>query len=617
MFRYNSDHIVVGYIKQVLNTFNLPSYRVYTKKLEKYRNDTGKEHISVVDGLYIKENKIQQYNNGTWTDTLQTFGYNNKILNITKRLSISNNIYDTHTHEYLGNFLRFQRDYLGINLMPLYNCFSKNICNHLDIAINPKNPDGSYKLNQYTKERERNRHVFWSKDKEFTVYAIPVKFCQEYTIALDCTCGVEMCCGFYNDYLDELPNSFNELNVYHYWNNTTQQTVEEILPRKDLSQELANNTYAKYSDLRFNVPLLWSGVTENVLEQILTDLTAVSETEVDENSVTQEALKAKKRAYLQQLLKKERDLKLFIKIPVSNVTSIAVLEGDYREYNNIVYKPVTKTITTETVKWDEEQQKDIIVPKEVNKIVWERHQNQFITNYETVLLGEGKTKFDTVINTNPEVEDREFIPISPLQLLMFNTGESYPFADRLVEYLTGNAITAFDANTDNIRRVQKVMELNENSFALEGAWEGKMRNMLYDYMLKGRPTGEPFSRTICHDILGYVDKDVEKFYTAWTHEICRDKDGNFIPLTEREKRIKVDENGDPVKDENNNYIYEYVDVPLYREVTMPLTEADKKLLLEARTFLLMINDIANIPMYKEVYKPVCTISNVDLYEEEE
>jgi hypothetical protein len=31
----------------------------------------------------------------------------------------------------------------------------------------------------------------------------------------------------------------------------------------------------------------------------------------------------------------------------------------------------------------------------------------------------------------------------------------------------------------------------------------------------------------------------------------------------------------------------------------------------------MVNDVANIPMYKEVYKPVCTISNVDIYEDEE
>lgn len=616
MFRYNSNHIVAGQIKQILNTFNLPSYRVYTKKLERYFNDTGKEHISVIDGLYIKDNKIQQYNNGVWTDTLQIFSYNKKILNVTKHLRISNNIYDTHTHEYLGNFLRFQRDYLGINLMPLYNCFSKNICNHLDIPVNPKNPDGTYKLNQYTKERERNRHVFWSKDKDFTVYAIPIKFCQEYTIALDSTCGVEMCCGFYNDYLDELPDSFNELNVYHYWDAENQTTVEEILPRKDLSQELTNNTYSKYSELRFNLPFVWSGVDEKILEQILNDLTAMTEDDQD-SSITQEALKAKRHAYLQQLLRKERDLKLFIKVPVTNTTSIAVLEGDYAEYNNIVYKPIVKTTIIETLKWDEEKGEDVIEPKEVNKVVWERHQNKFITNYETTLLGEGKTELDTVINTNPEVEDRDFIPISPLQLLMFNTGESYPFADRLIEYLTGNVITAFDANTDNIRRVQKVMELNENTFSLEGAWEGKMRNMLYDYMLNGKPTGEPFNRTICHDILGYVDKDVEKFYTAWTHEICRDKDGNFIPLTEREKRVKVDEQGNPIKDENNNYIYEYVDVPLLREVNMPLSEADKKLLLEARTFLLMINDIANIPMYKEVYKPVCTISNVNIYTEED
>jgi hypothetical protein len=46
---------------------------------------------------------------------------------------------------------------------------------------------------------------------------------------------------------------------------------------------------------------------------------------------------------------------------------------------------------------------------------------------------------------------------------MFNTGEQHPFADRLIEYLAGNAITnADDEIYDNVRRAQKALANNRS-----------------------------------------------------------------------------------------------------------------------------------------------------------
>jgi len=117
----------------------------------------------------------------------------------------------------------------------------------------------------------------------------------------------------------------------------------------------------------------------------------------------------------------EEDLKLFIKIPQNNESSITILEGDYAGYND-------RLLTNN------------------GKIL----QNRTITNFE-------------VNQSNDSLESRFFEPITNLQLLQLNTGISYPFADRLMEYLTGNVIDKLDTIPDNIIRTQKILHNNNPS----------------------------------------------------------------------------------------------------------------------------------------------------------
>lgn len=637
MFKFNSNHIMTGQIKQILNSFNLPSYKVYTAQHYKYFLDHGVESPELADGLYIKWDRIFEYKNGKWSKDLDTYGYNNKYLNQTRTLLITNNIYDSITHEYLGDFLRFQRDYLGIDLMPLYNCFSNNVCPDLSISINTKEPatkkitdivvtktipavldpltkevlvpEYTYEEPEITLDPGKDtkiKRAFWTKNKDFIIYMVPVKFFKDYTIAIECSTGIEICCGLYQEYLEELDEK--QILVGGQVN----------LPPVDMSQYISDRTYKKFASLRYNEPVLWQGLSLDIVNKIIDDCYI--------NSPASGYKGDKREYYKQQLLGKESLLKLFIKIPVKQKTSITILEGDYRDFNNFKYGPELKEITIayKNGKVDEQgnpvydengQQETETIIETRQEIIWERKQNRFITNYETSIFGEDPQVYEqenlenkkhentsVLENDLPDIEDRPFRPISPLQLLMFNTKESYPFSDRLIEYLTGNVVTAWDENVDNIKRTHKVIELNNNKVDMYGAWDEKTRRILYDYMMNGKPSGDFFTFDINHDTLGYVDKDVEKFYTAWGLEYCLDKDHNRIPVTEE------------IKDKDGNVIGERI---VYRVVNKLLTDAEKKLLLEKRDYALTVKDPGAIPLYKQRFVPMGSIGTIDIYSEED
>ena len=471
MIKFNDTNIIVGYIKQLLHSFNLPKYKVYTKEQEKFHenylnnynnnlvlqdeikaleeeiselkrinstlspendaeqiktnnkqieelenniNETKKLIIEPEKNIlvssyrqqaldydtykidetnkyprhmryipYIKDNKIQiyaptayiekteldnssdistkiVYSNNDWKPYHGAFEkpheklhgkeerfmpigyvYNLKIKNGTKNLVINNNVYDSYTHEYLGDFLRFHRDYSNINLMPLYNCFSNRTCPNLDITFDVT-PD--YKA------------VFRTKDTDYKIYMIPIKFFQKYTIAIDCNEAVEVFCGLYGQY------QYNE--AYN---------------------SIIKDTYYCFNTLSFNNPQLFDP-TEKLLPYL------------DPNHAL-------------ELAQHEEDLKLFIKVPSQNKSAIVILEGDYRDSQMPNMTSSTNKMTAPQITFNK-----------------------------------------TVLNFDENINDIKLI--TPLQLLYLNTGESYPFADRLIEYLVGNAITPLDTLGDNIKRVK-------------------------------------------------------------------------------------------------------------------------------------------------------------------
>lgn len=538
MFKFNSENIFTGYIKQLLTSFNLPKYHVYTAEQQKYhekyinaqnnidalkyriemldkeiealdptsdgykdkyeqlsiaRNEAYEEMITaenmslgapekdvlistvrqeipnyanggnaleyvsymryipyikdgqiqiyaptirtetkttIIDGKEITEDKtVIQYSDNDWKPYHAAYGsehykvhnkyanihtpkgytYNLKIRNYTKNLKIQNNVYDSYTHEYLGDYLRFQRDYRNINLMPLYNCFSNTLCPRLNISFNVVEDVIDSATNKVTKKGYVAK--FDTHETNYKIYMIPIKLFQKYTIAIDCFTDVEVCCGFYGKY--QYGGAYDII---------------------------AEDTYRCFNSMLFNKPVLY-------------DPTAGLKKYLDPRHPL-------------EIAQHETDLKLFIKLPISNKSSIVILEGDYTEYtpSTIIKRSLTK---------------------DDNFIVVNNH---------------------TQVNFDGDLDENITHLVTPLQLLAQNTGISYPFADRLIEYLVGNAVTSVDDISDNIKRAKKVINAKTNALRDdEGVWEKIMQVILYDY------ASSNFNVRTNHDILGYVDKDTESY----------------------------------------------------------------------------------------------------------
>ena len=452
MFKFNSETLLTGQIKQKLADFNLPRYRVYTKEQEAYANlNNGKEtdivptlytneypsyankaevlyETQILYAPYIKDNIIQEYiklgeNNYEWrphhfnlpnhdkvhkyndstSSNVEPYLYGVKKLNYTKTLQIKNNIYDSYTHEYLGDYLRFQRDYNGINLMSLYNCYSNRTADDLEFKFTTINGT----LTEFN-----------TKNTGYKILMIPVKLFKQYTIALQCESVVEVCCGMYSVYQD----------------------------KRAKFVALPGMTYEFYNNIQFISPVLFDKLSYDYLlaeggEQLISNIA-----------------------------QNEDNLKLFIKIPSSAKTSIVVLEGDYRGFNQSHLS--------------------------INNSKLTRVTNHTLVTYENV--------------SKLAPEDL----ISPLQLLQMNTGESYPFSDRLIEYLVDNMVLPTDEIPDNIKRIKTVVGLNiESDAELAGklsaneTWSAILTPLLYNQMVNEHNTFE-----LNRDILGYCDKATEKYY---------------------------------------------------------------------------------------------------------
>lgn len=533
MFKFNNTHIFTGYLKQMLSSFNLPTCRVYTREFENYLKQHNKEDPRVIESFntieyfdsentaiskkraamrvnYLRGNELYNYfwayaqekprlnhDNSSWKRASTVFFQADRNMpGLTKTLNSPGIIYDTHTHEYLGDYLRFIRDYYNVNLMSLYNCFNNKICNNVYYKHKVKLANPNFKKDEdITTSNPKylySDRLFDARDTRYRIYALPVKLFSDYTIAIDCDTEIELFCGLYNTMLDT----------------------------SEISADLIARTYKRVNRTFFNQPFLYDKLNVKYWNFDTDCAPATGETFprlVNNSAATRWDLAAR-----------EQDLKLFIKIPVSCKSSIVVLEGDFRRFNDFKYVP-PGTYNPDGTIFNSETDNESFTS---SSTAWEFKQNHAAINF-----GDIEDR-----RSGLDINNSCFTPVSKLQLLAFNTGESYPFADRLIEYLGNSAITPIDKIPDNIKRVQKVMTQNQHYFKIEGLWENKMQKIIYDYMINSGPikaednklfdshsgnnpknygyhsTIGHTSKSTLYDTLGYVDKDAERLYASWKIE---------------------------------------------------------------------------------------------------
>lgn len=444
MQRFNTNTIVSSYIKELLKDFNLPRVRVWIEN---------EPHID--DCVYLKGLEFVRYNNGTLTK-VGDYIYNKKCLNITHNLINSSLIYDSNTHKYLGEYLRFIRDYKHLDLMSMYNCITNEFPTNMNLTFksthvdehfdyyyeratitDKSDPSGAANFDVSTTEGDSD-NFYWlatksvnelnlnvemnSSSGDYTIYMANVSAFHDYTISIDCSEKIELFAGYYNNGLYTVTNTDS-----------------------NKSEDFYKNTYEQHTSSRHQHPFVYKKLNNSSL-------------------------------FTKERLDHNYNLYLFIKVPSNCKSSIVVLEGDYLSSCNYV-------------KSDNSTYRSLMIP------------DRMIRNSEL-----------STVDKVPCYEVGEYI--SRPQLLSMSSETTYPFADRLVEYLVENTITELDSIRDDIVRVQKTYvstKFNETyKFSLDniehyGVWDEKLRQLTYRLAISTNKINSKF------DVIGYIDKDMETY----------------------------------------------------------------------------------------------------------
>lgn len=333
--------------------------------------------------------------------------------NLTTNYISDSSEYNPQTHSYLGDYLRSIRGFCGLNLMPFYNCFNNVYLTNVDLVRQKQNKSISC--------------VIQDVEDGYKILSVPIRYYHKYSIYIDSLDGFDYCPVLYGK--NTLAKSSTE---------DLSQTLISSLP-----DYYGNYRRCRYSD--FKTPF------------VINEVTPISG--------------------LEKLAQYESCLRLLIKLPKNNRSSVVVLEGDYSE-----------------------------IPSQLMSSPFD-YSNPYI------VVGNGESKASEY--TWAQASE---LKLGPLKLNWVNDGQIYAFTDTLPQYLLLSVISNADPIDKNIERTQEYVSSVEqqriygNRFKsnyLPGIWSTELREYLFNLMMTN-PRVKPNTRL---DIAGYVDKLTEQAIT--------------------------------------------------------------------------------------------------------
>jgi hypothetical protein len=426
--------------------------------------------------------------------------------------------------------------------MPLYNCFSNRLC-QTALSLKTTIPGFGQRFG-----------VFDASDANYKIYLIPVKLFKKYTIALDSAYPIEMCCGIYNTKLN-------------------------LDPQIPAYSQLLEKTYVRKAKTFFGQPFLYTPLADLAPNELSAYPT---KTELEAHSQA--------RKFIAQIANREQDLTLLLKVPKDIDSSIVILEGDYVNWNNCAASLDRHAINVETdvpvtAKLNLKHNHTIIA----NESIFSEYQPDLITPLQLLRLNT-KTQVpfsDRLLEyllemciTGGTEDVRENILMAQTLLGLRHAGKAltlrykiYGAADALdndqkhkqVIYATrqmcqqagdlyfkdsltaGGQVCQFNpAGQDILFAVcqgNRLLDINTketlycsigdswqtttaealNYNFQNGVWTPALQKLFYQYMTNN--TEHIVSAH--HDILGYVDKDVEKQFVV----SLQDSRGNPVKKT--------------------------------------------------------------------------------------